>query len=39
MARRAILILSLFALAFGAASCHLPCREPFWKKPQSMALF
>ncbi len=37
MIRYAVLALCLTALAMSAASCRLPCGEPFWKKPQSLA--
>jgi hypothetical protein len=37
MARLLILAACLTALALSTVSCHLPCREPFWKKPKSQA--
>ena len=37
MARLLILAACLAAFALGAASCRLPCGDPFWKKPRSLA--
>lgn len=37
MIRHAVLAICLAALALSAGGCRLPCGEPFWKKPQSLA--